>query len=202
MKLVGKASDAPAEPCARLAFTSEKDPLSYHPGEEMRFAISATGGHLIRWRRTGDDGRTSSGEAASGGGREGDNVVATVATSLDRPGFVRLTAELLDEAGNAIDTFDGGAGAAVESIRPDKPEPPDFDAFWARRKAALAAVPMEGAQCREIASPLAGVRLFEVSVPCAGGRPSTGFLSLPDRPGPFPARIHFHGYNESWEPSA
>ena len=202
MKLVGKASDAPAEPCARLAFTSEKDPLSYHPGEEMRFAISATGGHLIRWRRTGDDGRTSSGEAASGGGREGDNVVATVATSLDRPGFVRLTAELLDEAGNAIDTFDGGAGAAVESIRPDKPEPPDFDAFWARRKAALAAVPLDGASAREIPSGRDDVRLFAVTIPCAGGRPSTGYLSVPRAGGPFPARARFHGYGESWQPSA
>lgn len=189
-----------------LFAVSDRDPLSYRVGDPMRFAFGATGAPpaaRIRWTLTGDYGLAETGEmpapAASPGGAEG---AATSPVALSRPGFVRLRADLIAPDGSALAHFEGGAGADVDAIRADTPLPPDFDAFWARRKAALAAVPMDGAQCREIASPRTGVRLYEVSIPCAGGRPSTGFLSIPDRPGKFAARIHFHGYNESWEPSA
>ena len=195
----------PQRPSPLLTATSDRDPLSYHVGEPMRFAFRATGapqGARIRWALTGDDGRQTTGDLPSAACAPAHCAPAVQTAGLPRPGFVRLRADLLAPDGAELAHFEGGAGAEGDAIRADTPLPPDFDAFWARRKAALAAVPMEGAQCREIASPLAGVRLFEVSVPCAGGRPSTGFLSLPDRPGPFPARIHFHGYNESWEPSA
>ncbi len=211
---------APAEQQPGISFTSDKDPLSYRVGEEMRFTISATGGHAIRWHRTGDDGREERGEAALD--ECGDGKEIAISTSIDRPGFVRIMAELLDEDGNPIASYNGGAGAAVGEIRPDKPEPSDFDAFWARRKAALAAVSWNsdpscsrgagpscsrgaGPSCpalREIPSGHSGVRLFAVSIPCAGGRPSTGYLSIPCSGGPFPARAHFHGYDESWRPSA
>ena len=127
---------------------------------------------------------------------------AVQTAGLPRPGFVRLRADIVAKDGAELAHFEGGAGADVDAIRADTPLPPDFDAFWARRKAELAAIPMDGAQCREIPSCLGGVRLFEVSIPCAGGRPSTGFLSIPDRPGRFPGRIHFHGYDESWRDSA
>ena len=178
-----------------ISCTTNKDPISYRVGEEMRFTFTSAGGARIRWTRTGDDGREESGSAPA-------EPTAGVATSLDRPGFVRIVAELLDEGGNVLASFNGGAGAAVAEIRQDNPEPADFDAFWTRRKAALAAVPMDGAAAREIPSGRDDVRLFEVSIPCAGGRPSTGLLSIPVAGGPFPARAHFHGYQESWRPSA
>ena len=42
------------------------------------------------------------------------------------------------------------------------------------------------------------VKLYKVSIPCAGGRPATGYLSVPAKEGRYPARMRFHGYNESW----
>ena len=199
---------APRNTKPSISFTSDKDPLSYGLGEKMRFTITAAGGSRIRWTRTGDDGREEHGETSLvtrhpspvTGGFDGSE--AAVETALDRPGFVRIRAELLDDSGKVIASYDGGAGAAVDDIRPDNPEPPEFDAFWTRRKAALDAVSPAGATCREIASGREGVRLFEVSIPCPGGRPSTGHLSVPMKGGPFPARIHLHGYNESWAQSA
>ena len=174
-----------------LAGMTDRDPISYRKGEEMVFKLTATGGKTVRWTRTGDDGKTEKGEASADG-------PVVVKTSLDRPGFVRLVAELLDASDKAVARFDGGAGADVDAIRPDNPEPEDFDAFWARHKAALAKVPMNGAICREVASGRGDVKLYEVSVPCAGPRPATGFLSVPAKPGKYPAYIHFHGYNASW----
>ncbi len=201
MKPTDHSNTAPAadpqRPSPLLAATSDRDPLSYRIGEPMRFAFRATGapqGARIRWALTGDDGRQATGELTT--------APAVQTAGLPRPGFVRLRADLLAQDGSALAHFEGGAGADVDSIRADTPLPPDFAAFWARRRAALAVVPMDGATAREIGSPLAGVRLFEVSIPCAGSRPSTGFLSIPDRPGRFPAKIHFHGYDESWRDSA
>ena len=196
---------------ATISGVCDRDPLSYRIGEPMRFTLRATGAPAdatIRWTRTGDDGRVERGETSlvtrhsSLVTGDFDGCEATVETALDRPGFVRIVAELLDSDGNVLSSFNGGAGAAVEDIRADKPEPPDFDVFWARRKAALAAVPLDGASTREIPSGREGVRLYEVTIPCAGDRPSTGYLSVPIANGPFPARAHFHGYNESWSASA
>ena len=179
-----------------LDCTSDRDPLAYRAGEPMTFSFRAQGGVRIRWRRTGDDGRAESGELSL------VTRHSSLVTSLDRPGFVRIEAVLLDASGAAVARFDGGAGADVDAIRADTPEPPDFDAFWARRKAALAAMPMDGATCAEIASPRAGVRVFEVSIPCPGGRPSTALLSVPAAGGPFPAFARFRGYETSWSPVA
>ena len=192
-----------------LDCTSDRDPLSYRAGESMVFSFrvaDAPPDARICWRRSGDDGRVERGEAPLATRRSplgtADCDVAAISTSLDRPGFVRIEADLLDAAGTSPARFDGGAGADVDAIRADTPEPADFDAFWARRKAALASEPMDGAACREIPSGRADVRLFAISVPCAGGRPSTGHLSVPAAPGCYPAQIHFHGYNNSWSEHA
>ena len=200
MALDGPRLPSDARPAPQLAATTQLDPLSYRTGEPMVFSFHATAAPAparLRWRRTGDDGREERGVAALGSA--GD---ATLTTSLSRPGFVRIEADLVDASGAAVAHFEGGAGADVADIRPDTPEPPDFDAFWARRKAALAAVPMDGATCRGIPCGRADVRLFEVSVPCPGGRPSTGLLSIPAAGGPFPARIRLRGYNASWSVAA
>lgn len=179
-----------------ITLRSDKDPLSYRLGEEMRFAIAAIGGQTLRWTCTGDDGREEHGCTP---------VVETA--GLPRPGFVHVAAELLDADGKAVARCDGGAGAAVADIRQDFPEPSGFDAFWTRRKAALAAVPWGAeagspATCRELQCGREDVRLYEISVPCAGGRPSTGHLSIPSAPGRYPAQVHFHGYNNSWSEHA
>ena len=188
--------DKPAPSKPRMTGMTDKDPLAYRPNEPMTFTLTPHGnGATIRWTRTGDDGKTETGEANA-------KAPVQVKTSLDRPGFVRMVAELVDASGKTVARFDGGAGVDVEKIRQDNPEPADFDAFWARHKATLAKVPMDGATCKEIAIGRADVKLYEVSIPCAGPRPSTGFLSIPAKPGKYPARVHFHGYNASWLPNA
>ena len=111
---------------ASLTGVTDKDPVSYAAGEEIVFSLSADGGEKIAWTRTGDDGREEKGDAPA-------DFPVIVKTSLDRPGFVRLVAELFDKEGKAVARFDGGAGVDVPEIRQDNPEPPDFDAYWTRR---------------------------------------------------------------------
>ena len=186
---------ATAAHAAALTGVSDRNPIGYRAGEEMVFTLTPKGGERVRWIRTGDDGREEKGEAPA-------SAPVVLRTSLDRPGFVRIVAELLGGDGERLARFDGGAGADVAAIRQDKEEPANFDAFWARRRQILSAVPMDGATCREIASGRDDVRLYEISVPCAGPRPATGFLSVPAAPGRYPAHIRFHGYNASWTKAA
>ena len=135
-----------AQPKPHMAGMTDKDPLTYRPNESMAFTLTPHGnGTVIRWKRTGDDGKVEQGEETA-------DAPVVVKTSLYRPGFVRLVAELIDASGKRIARFDGGAGVDVDKIRPDNPEPDDFDAFWARHKATLAQVPMDGATCREAPS--------------------------------------------------
>jgi hypothetical protein len=171
-----------------IRVVTEKDPIGYKRGDVIRFMIDAKGGEKVRWMRTGDDGRTEKGEI-------NDRGAIVVKTSMDVSGFVRFVAEVLNGEGKVLASFHGGAGVDVEKIRQDSPEPHDFDAFWDRHKNELKSVPMRGVVCTERASGRTDVRLYEVSVPCVGPRPATGFLSIPAKAGRYPARIKFHGYN-------
>ena len=184
-----------------------KDPLSYAVGEDIVFTVTAQEvdalppGLKLRWERTGDDGRIEKGDSGAAS-------PLVVKTSLSRPGFVRLYVELCGEDGKPWQVkdakghkakvfFDGGAAAEPRKLRQTKPVPVDFDAFWAKRKAELAAVPMK-AELEEIASPTPGAKLYKISVTCAGPRPATGYLSVPEKEGKYPASVSFFGYGASW----
>ena len=198
---------------AELRGTCDKDPVAYKPGEPMVFSISLTGidaadipaGAKVTWSRKGDDGATLSGEAAAA------DLVANplvVTTSIDKPGFVYIVATLVDENGEKarkpkkpgqwwdnVITFDGGAGADIAALE-SQPEPADFDAYWKRQKVRLAEVPVRADRV-ELPYKDDSVRVYAVSVDCAGPRPVTGFLSIPADASAdkrYPARANFHGY--------
>ena len=90
--------------------------------------------------------------------------------------------------------FEGGAG-----VEPDKlaglPEIADFDAFWRRQKARLAAVPLKY-RLEQQTSPLKNVTVYAATVDCAGPRPVTGYLTVPAgaRKRSLPVRAVFAGY--------
>ncbi|MCQ2395921.1 MAG: acetylxylan esterase, partial [Kiritimatiellae bacterium] len=66
-----------------------------------------------------------------------------------------------------------------------------------RRKARLAKVPLE-AEKREIKPWNKDVRMFAVSIKCAGAHPSTGWLTVPAAPGKYPISVSFHGYGHTY----
>ena len=181
----------------------------YRPGETMTFTFKLSGFKgfdasecTFDWERTGDDGKRESGKAPA-------DRPLVLKTSLDRPGYVRYYVVLRNAKGEAVRRaagdevyFDGGAGVDIKSIRQAVPAPSDFKAFWAKRKEMLAKVPWRGhVEKKSVESPLSDVKLYAVKVPCAGGRPVTGFLSVPKaaKDGKrFPAALHYYGYGESW----
>lgn len=204
-----------------ISGVTDRNPLEYRCGETMTFTLklenvdSPPDGAVVEWTRTGDDGKVDTGKVPARSGAE-----FQVKTSLDRPGFVRIAAVVRKADGSVWMPdgkpakkersggypgsvfFDGGAGADVAAIRQSVSEPADFDAFWARHKAKLAEVPMDGATCSELPGRNPKVKIFMVSVPCAGPKPATGYLIVPAAEGRFPAEISFYGYGTSWSKTA
>ena len=209
---------------AWLKGVTDKDPVSYRAGEKITLAVMPmaldgeipSGEYFLDWKRTDDFGATENGRVPL----SKEPFIYT--TSLDRPGFVRLEAYVVDKNGKRYqkkftgDTttpegrramnefekkirfvyFDGGAGVDVGKLAPAA-APKDFDAFWAGQFKRLELVPMKSDRA-EIESPDATVRLYAVRVDCAGLRPVTGYLSVPkavQEGRKFRARLETHGYN-------
>ena len=173
--------------------------VSYKAGQDMKFTFSVNklaktpveGKLFLKWKRSGDDGRTESGRTEI----PADQAVSLV-TGIDRPGFVRIEASLEDEAGRDLKSkFDGGAGAELEKLTQAVPEPEDFDEFWAKQKKELAAVEAVP-ELKKIQAKQAGFDAYEVKVPCAGPRPVTGYLIIPSgaEAKSLPAKVHFQAY--------
>ena len=202
---------------------TDRDPLSYGVGEKMTFTLTVedvagdlpAGEYFLRWTRSGDDGLREEGKAPL------DGKPFVYATKIDKAGFVRLQAHVVDRDGKKYrkpytgDTstpagqaakryfertnsvfFDGGAGADVASLRTE-PEPADFDAFWAKQFARLDKVPIKADRI-EVPCANKNARIFAVRIDCAGLRPVTGYLSEPkavDEGKTFPCRLETHGYS-------
>ena len=212
---------------AWLKGTTDKVPVFYKPGEPMVFTIEPqdikgelpVGKYFIQWERTGDDGIEEKGKEPFTGRP------FVYKTSIAKPGFVRLYAVVVDENGEPFKKeklkfkgdpnspegraalrefkkqkrlifFDGGAAADIDTLRQGAAEPADFDAFWAKQKAALAKVPFNAKRI-ERKSDNPNVRVYALSVECAGGMPVTGYLSIPkdsESGKKCPVIIKTHGY--------
>ena len=194
--------------------TDRANPVGYEIGEPIVFTLRTEnlaevpeGSYRVRWKRTGDDGLVKEGESRL---RVGETCVVT--TKMDRAGFVRIEARVVGGGGGwwvqrskpapgcedwykeRSVFFDGGAGVAVDRIEQEKPEPADFDAYWAKQKARLAEVPVT-AERKDLGT-VGGCRVYAVSVACAGPQPATGYLYVPEGAAPKScgARVAFQGY--------
>lgn len=203
---------------------TDKNPLSYKSGETMKFTLSLSGvkedlpadTYFLDWKRTDDFGKVETGRIPL------SKKPFIYETSIDKPGFVRLQAFVVDKDGkryvkkytgdtstpegrramNAFERknprvfFDGGAGVDVEKLMPTG-EPEDFDEFWATQFTRLDLVPIKDERI-ELPSKNPNVRIYAVRVDCAGLRPVTGYLTVPkdtDKGVTYPCRLVTHGYS-------
>lgn len=186
-----------------LNCSTDKAPVSYLSGEPITFEVQLLddgkpiAGKTLKWLRTGDDQRTADGE-----GTTSESQPLKITTSLDKPGFVRLQVSVFDKDGSPLqDTnnkplhFEGGAGVEVAKLE-GYPEPADFDAFWKAQKSRLAEVPM-AAHLTKVPSQNPMFQVFDVKVDCPGGKPVSGYLSIPNdaKEKSLSAQLSFRGYS-------
>ena len=207
----GFAADAGNLDAVFLRGRTLEDKVFYAPGEKMTFELRLTDAAnlpedvwFIKWTRTGDDGKREEGKSPASAAKP-----FVLATSLDKPGFVRIYAELVDKNGKVyrkdaakykneagLIFFDGGAGVQPEKLQ-GVPEPADFDAFWAKQKARLAAMPMTVVR-KELTSKRG--RVYAVEISCPSVRPVTGYLRMPADASAekrYPCHLETHGYSYS-----
>ena len=203
---------------------TDKSPVGYKTGEKMIFSLSLmdvegaipADTYFLDWKFSDDFGAADKGRLPLA------EMPFKYEAKLDKPGFVRLEAKVVDKDGNPYvkqymgDTstaegqrakkeferrrrrvfFDGGAGADVDKLLPSG-EPEDFDKFWSGQFARLDLVPMKAVRI-EIPCKTPAVRMYAVRIDCAGLRPVTGYLSIPkavDAGEKFACRLDTHGYS-------
>jgi len=109
---------------------------------------------------------------------------------LDEPGWAYVVFQLRDpeKADAALLLKDGrttaGTGIILDphTIRPARPEPADFDAFWSANRAELAETPLAVLERRPVPPPAdaeEAVACFDVKLACAGPKPVSGYLCVP-----------------------
>ena len=201
----------------RFNGATDKAPTSYKAGETMKFTFTVqynqempAGRELfVKWTRRGDDGISKHGFE-----RITEEKPVVVETSIDRPGFVNVNAQLTDLSGanwcwfpddyNRVPlSFEGSAGADVDKLVPAYEEPVDFDVYWQKALAELAAVPVKATlvdvPTNKLPKSHQTTHIAQAfSVTCAGPRPVTGFVVIPKeaKAKSLPVRITFDGYGE------
>ena len=194
---------------AWLKGTTDKDPLSYKPGEEMVFTVAPQnirgdiprGTYFLKWERTGDDGVSENGSEPLTG------KPFVYKTRIAKPGFVRLFAEVVDASGQpfrrriekpAVDPNTPEGRRALKRLRKIKKNvffdggaaagvdtlrqaAPEPADFDAfwSRQKAELAKVPFNAKRVEVPCGNTDVRLYALSVDCTGGMPVTGYLSIP-----------------------
>ena len=168
-----------------IKFTVElKDAASY-PGAKFRYVLFHDGNPVKR-------------------GTESADKVLALESKLDQPGWVMLYVVLIGEDGKPVkisakNNAKAGIGAMVDplEIKDAGCEPADFDLFWQQQRKALNEVPVKATRTRvEVPKKWEGkVEVYDVQVDCAGGKPVSGYLSMPvnAKKGGHPVIVQYHG---------
>jgi len=176
---------------AWLKCTTDKSPVDYAAGDEVKFEISfmgvtntiPAGKYKLKWTAKGFD------ETEPEGSMELSNKPLVFKGKISAPGFARLDVRVVNADGKPFERIVGkrksgvsiacGAGADVLSIAPP-PEPKDLAKRIKDLKARLARVPFKKVERVEVPTPgLGGFVAYNVSVPCEGDQPVTGILCIP-----------------------
>ena len=143
-----------------------------------------------------------------------DGKPKTFSWRSDKPGWAYFGVEVLDGEGKPLKanssrsaglrrrkpTIVAEIGALFSPDRIVSPvrEPADFDEFWAKRQAEVAAA-TQTPTLKELKTSVKGVKLFAVTIPCPRGVTATGYLAYPGnaKPGTLPAYMFFQALTYS-----
>ena len=182
-----------------LKCTTDKNPLSYRCGEKMIFTVQARekcqpiAYELLKWTLATDDGKKAEGIYHYDNGKP-----LVLETSLERPGFARLTVNAYGRDGSEItDLLEAGAGAEIEKLSYLDEIPEDFDAYWEKIEKAIAEHEPRLLYERELTLGVpSGFRAFDIRISAPyEGLPASAILTLPIAEGKYPLEISYNGYS-------
>lgn len=189
-----RAAPAPAaDPSIHLAITLDRPDWRYHVGDSARFHVGLDRGGLAI---PGAMVRVELGKDRMEPVRR-DTVALTpsgltLPATLDEPGFVRAVASVV--IGGV--TYGARATAAFdpEQIAASTPMPSDFMAFWRAAVASARKVPLDVRMVRLPGRSTAEVNVYHISFQNDRlGSRIYGMLSVPARPGKYPAILTVPG---------
>lgn len=82
----------------------------------------------------------------------------------------------------------------LKSYKPELTKQPDFDEFWEASLKELAEIPLKYT-LTPYEFPVKGVKVYSVDFVSYNNANIQGYLAIPDREGPHPGLMLFHGYN-------
>jgi hypothetical protein len=182
----------------RVLVSPDRDDWTYEPGAAVSFRIAVTrDGHPLPGVRVsysyGPEMLPPTVEKTAPVSKDG---LVVAAGTMTEPGFLRLvaTAEVDGKKFRGLAT----AGFAPEAIKPTVEDPPDFEAFWAASKEALAKLPIDAKltllpDLSTAKADVYHVSLQNVGVDGTGTSRFYGILAEPKGPGPFPAVLGVPG---------
>ena len=178
---------------SQVKISLEKVKATYDVNEPAKFKISSDSGGEGTYDLYYDvrDPRTifKSGKLKLAAGGE-----TTVTWANPEPGFVFLKATI-----NGVSQIKAIAFDPL-SIKPFDDEPSDFDAFWQKQKADLAAIPMNPVLNQTQTLPN-GSKLYSLQLGNVDGRKVYGYLTVPAGTGKFPAVLVLPPFGDSPFPS-
>jgi cephalosporin-C deacetylase-like acetyl esterase len=187
-----RSADAAKKSPYSLTVAADRSDALYKRGETVTFVVQLqhdgkpVESGEIAWvlSKDGVEPRRT-GSASLNGGK------ASVTGTLDEAGFLQCNATF--QNGETKVTALGGAGISPLEIKPSMPPPADFEAFWAAKKKALAAVPINP-RLTPVDSPRSNVVTFDLQADSVGA-PVSGYFARPAdaKPRSLPAILTVHG---------
>ncbi len=86
----------------------------------------------------------------------------------------------------------------LQTYKPEKTAPKDFSEFWKLSLEDLAKVQAEP-DLQPVDYPVDGVKVYRLTYKSFGNARITGWYAVPDKEGPHPAIVKYHGYNASYD---
>lgn len=169
-----------------ITVTADHSDWNYVPGEDVKFTITAPAGTNIAYT-IGPEMMPA--ESKSAVIPDSGSLVIDGGT-MKEPGFLRCIATSMVGRSRGLAT----AAFSPEKIKPTQTEPADFDAFWNKAKAELAALPLDAKLTPMPTETTDKHEAFEVDLQNIGTPPATtsrfyGLLYIPRGDGPFPAMM-------------
>lgn len=188
------AVTTPAAAAVTVQVTCDRADWLYAPGDAVKFSI----------RVTADNAPWSAAKVTYSFGPEmmpadkktaetsADGTLTLDGGTLRVPGFLRCIVTV--ERGGTTYRGLATAGFSPEKIKPTQTEPADFDAFWTKAKAELAALPIDAQLTPLPDESNDAIEVFQVNLQNIGTAPARssrfyGILCVPRGAGPFPAMM-------------